>query len=286
LKAIFFMLATVSAAFAWTCPACGTVFEGEFCPECGLISPPEGMTFIPACSVSVDGNMVHVPAFFIDSEPVSSRSMLSWLSSEITHLDQVHVYLTGQAELLMPGENIGEEFRDVVFVRYTPWVVYRDMQGGVEGITVQTGCFDNPANAVTFDAAGLYLGDNGKRLPTEAELTAAISAGAAGYVDTWDVVSAYSDFISMTLSSIIGVPPAGLAMFSENLDPRERIMWEWTADAWGQQAGAPSDAVSPYAVILKPLDPVVRGTGMREYGYFNVIFRGVVALPWYQGNRS
>lgn len=242
--------------------------------------------FIPACSVSVDGNMVPVPAFFIDSEPVSCRSILGWLSSEISYLDQVPVYLTGQEELLMSGSNIGSEFSDVVFVRYTPWVIYLDMQGGIEGITVQTGCFDNPANAVTFDAASLYLGDIGKRLPTEAELTAAVSAGAAGYIDTWEVVSAYSDFISMTLSSIIGVPPAGLSMFSENLDPRERIMWEWTVDAWGQSPYGPPDDVSPYAVIVKPLDPVFRGTAMREYGYFNVVFRGVVALPWYNGDRS
>lgn len=282
MKSIFLIFVLAAAALAWTCPACGTEAEGEFCAGCGLIVPPEGMEFIPACSVSVDGDTVHLPAFFIDSEPVSCRELLGWLSSELSYPEQVPVYLTGQEALLMPGENIGEDFHNVVFVRYTPWVIYLDTQGGVEGITVQTGCFDNPANAITFDAASLYLGDIGKRLPSEAELAAAHAAGAVGYEDTWEILSAYSDFISMTVSSIIGVPPAGMAMFSESDSPAERIAWEWTRDAWGQQAGTSPDLSSPYALIMKPLDPPVRGTAMRQFGYFNVIFRGVVALPWYE----
>jgi hypothetical protein len=239
------------------------------------------MEFVPACSVSVEGQTVHVPAFFVDTEPVMNRNILGWLTDEISYIDQVPVYLTGQESLLMPGETISEDFHDVIFVRYTPWVVYTDLQGGVDGITVQTGCFDYPAVAVTFDAAVIYLNDMGKRLPTEAELAAATAAGLIGYNDTWEVMNSYSDFISMTVSGIIGVPPAGMAMFSESETPEERIMWEWTGDAWAQPPDSVSDLQSPYAVIVKPLGPLVRGTALRDSGYFNVIFRGVVALPWY-----
>lgn len=281
MKAIFLLLVLCAAASAWTCPACGYDASGDFCGECGLPLPPEGMEFVPACSLVIEGESVHVPAFFIDREPVISRDFLNWLTDEISYLDQVPVYLTGQESLLMPGENIGEDFRNVVFVRYTPWVIYRDMQGGVEGITVQTGCFDYPAVAVTFDAARLYLVDSGRRLPTSSEMAAAVSAGAIEYVDTWEVFGSYSDFISMTVSSIIGVPPAGLAMFSENESPEERVMWEWTRDAWGQSPSEYSDLQSPYSMLVKPLDPPVTGTGLRESGYYNVIFRGVVSLPWY-----
>lgn len=271
-----------ATALAWVCPACGNEAAGEFCDDCGLPQPPPGMEFVPACSVSLDDATVHVPAFFIDAQPVISRDILGWLTSEITYVDQVPVYLTGEESLLMSGDNIGEEFQDVVFVRYTPWVIYTDIQGMVDGITVQTGCFDDPAVAVTFDAAVIYLSDKGKRLPSEAEITAAVSAGLIDYNDTWEIMNSYSDFISMTVSGIIGVSPAGMAMFSESQTPEDRIMWEWTGDAWAQPPDSISDLESPYALILKPLDPPVRGTALRDSGYFNVIFRGVVSLPWYR----
>lgn len=282
MKVIILLLALAAASLAWVCPACGEENEGEFCGECGLPDPPEGMEFVPSCTVTVDGMDVNIPPFFIDAAPVTCRNMLSWLTDEISHLNQVPVYLTGQEELLMSGESMGEDFRDVVFVRYTPWVIYKDYQGQVSGITVQTGCFDDPAVALTFDAVRLYLDDMGKRLPTEAELTAAVGAGIAEYEDTWEVMSSYSDFMSMTLSGILGVSPAGLAMFSENGAPDEKVMWEWTADSWAQPPDSLSDLDAPYALILKPLDPPVRGTALRSSGYFNVIFRGVIPLPWYE----
>jgi hypothetical protein len=281
LKKIFLVFLIAGSALAWTCPACGHENQDEFCTECGLPIPPDGMEFIPACTVSIDGDSVSVPAFFIDSNPVICRDVLNWLSGEISYLDQIPVYLTGQSEMLMPGENIGEEFRDVVFIRYTPWVVYRNAQGQVTSVTVQTGCFDYPAPAFTFDAARLYLQDIGKRLPTRAEFIAAVQAGAIGYTDTWEVLSTYSDFISMTISSIVGVSPAGFSMFTENITPSERIMWEWTMDAWGQPVGEQPELQSPYALLMKPLDPIETGTCLRENGYFNVIYRGVVTLPWY-----
>ncbi len=238
------------------------------------------MEYIGPTTVIIDGASIAVDPFFIDREPVICRDLLDWLAREISHVEQIAVYLTGQEDLLMPGENMGEDFRDIIFVRYTPWVIYKDIQNGVTGITVQNGCFDIPATSVTFDAARLFLNDNGKRLPTRVEIMAAASAGAIGFEDTWEVMNAYSDFISMTLSGVIGISPAGLAMFSENQAPQERIMWEWTRDAWEQPPDTISNFQSPYALIFKPLDPPVEGAALRESGYYNVIFRGVVPIPW------
>ncbi len=281
MKVIYMLLLITAISFAWTCPACGTENDGEFCSQCGLIEPPDGMEFVPACSVTVDDEVVFVPAFYIDSQPVACRDVLSWLSSEIKYLDQAAVYLTGQESLFMSGDNFGEEFNNVVFVKYTPWVIYIDQQGQVSGITVQTGSFDYAATGFTFDAARLYLSDIGKHLPTRAEYLAAVKAGAITYTDTWEVLSTFSDFLSMTISSVVGIPPAGLSMFADSEDPSERIMWEWTEDAWSQSPDSVPDIQSPYAVIMKPLDPVESGTALRENGYFNVIYRGVVSMPWY-----
>ncbi len=280
LKILYLLFALVSIVFAWTCPACSTENDGEFCNECSLPQPPDGMVYVAPTTVTVDGEDFAVEPFFIDREPVICRDILDWLASEIYYIDQIPIFLTGQPDLLMPGESMGEDFRDIIFIRYTPWVIYKNIEGNVTGITVQTGCFDIPAASVTFDAARLYLIDEGKRLPTRIEITAAVSAGAIGIEDTWEVMDSYSDFISMTLSGVIGTSPAGLAMFSENQTPQERIMWEWTRDAWNQPPDSIADLQAPYALIFKPLDPPVEGTAMRETGYYNVIFRGVVSIPW------
>ena len=280
MKILYLLFILVSIVSAWTCPACGTDNDGDFCSDCDIPRPPEGMEYIGPSTVIVDGESISVAPFFIDREPVICRDILDWLAREISYVDQIPVYLTGQEELLMPGESMGEDFRNIIFVRYTPWVIYKNLQSEVTGVTVQTGCFDIPATSATFDAARLYLYDNGKRLPTRVEIAAAASAGAIGFEDTWEVMNAYSDFISMTLSGIIGISPARLAMFSENQTPEERIMWEWTRDAWKQPPDTISDFQSPYALIFKPLDLPVEGTALRESGYYNVIFRGVVPIPW------
>ena len=284
MKIIYIMFILVSAASAWICPVCGTENDSDFCTQCNLPRPPEGMEYVAPSVVTIDGEDISVGPFFIDSEPVNCRDMLDWLDGEITGVNQIPVYLTGQEALIMPGEGIGEDFKDVVFVRYTPWVIYKTAQGEVTGVTVQTGCFDIPATSVTFDAARLYLNSRGERLPTRAEITAAASAGVIGFEDTWEVMSAYSDFISMTLSGIIGLSPGSLAMFSASVTPDERVMWEWTRDAWNQSPDSIADLRSPYAVIFKPLDPPVEGAGLRKSGYYNVIFRGVVPLPWFEQN--
>lgn len=277
LLAILFLV--TGLAGAWVCPACGSEASGDFCGSCGLPRVPEGMAFVPACSVTVNGETVHVPAFFVDRDPVTCRDLLDWLGAELHSLDQVTMYLTGQDELIMSGEVFQEDFSGVYFVRYTPWVIYVDETGKVGGVNVQNGCFDLPAAALTFAAADLYLQDTGKRLPTEAELVAAVSGGTVGAEDAWDVMEKYTDFLSLTISSVVGIPPSRLAMFGGNASPEERVMWEWTREPWG---GESVTSNSPYALIVKPLDPPVRGTALRENGYFNVIFRGVVPLPWYQ----
>jgi len=282
LKILFLLFAISAAALGWTCPACSTGNDGAFCSGCGLPQVPEGMEYVAPCTVSVNGETVPVPAFFIDSEPVSCRDMLEWLSQEIVLVDHIPIYITGQESLLMPGENLGEDFRNIVFVRYTPWVIYRDGGGGVTNITVQTGSFDYPATSVTFDAARLYLSDTGRMLPSAAQLTAAAEAGVVEPMDTWTVMSSYSDFLTMTLSGVLGTSTAGLSMFSDNRSDEERIMWEWSGDAWGQSLDSISDFLSPYALIVKPLQPAVYGTGLREMGYFNIVFRGVVNMPWFQ----
>lgn len=284
MKILYLLFILVSIVSAWTCPACGTDNNGDFCTDCDLPMPPPGMEYIAPSIVTVNGDSIYVDPFFIDREPVICRDILDWLAREISYVDQIPVYITGQEELLMPGESMGDDFRNIIFVRYTPWVIYKDMQNGVTGVTVQTGCFDIPATSITFDAARFYLNDKGKRLPTGVEMAAAASAGAVRLTDTWEVMNAYSDFISMTLSGIIGTSPARLAMFSENQTPEERMMWEWTRDAWEQPSDAISDSQSPYALILKPLDPPFKGTALREGGYYNVIFRGVVPIPWIEQN--
>lgn len=280
MKILYLIFILVSVVYAWTCPACGTDNNGDFCTDCDLPIPPLGMEYIGPSTVIISGETISVDPFFIDAEPVICRDILDWLALEVSHVDQIPVYLTGQEELLMPGESMGEEFSNIIFIRYTPWVVYKDEQNGVTGFTVQTGCFDIPATSITFDAARLFLNDKGKRLPTRVEIAAATSAGVIGFEDTWEVMNVYSDFISMTLSGIIGTTPARLAMFSENQTPEERIMWEWTRDSWEQSPDTISDFQSPYALIFKPLDPPIEGTALRESGYYNVVFRGVVPIPW------
>ncbi len=278
---LFFLAAL---AWGWICPACGTENSGAFCTHCDIPEPPDGMEFVEASTVVIDGEDVEVGPFFIDSEPVICRDILSWISNEIHYVQEIPIYISGQEELLMPGEAMGEEYTNIVFVRYSPWVIYKDAQGFVTGITVQTGCFDIPAASLTWQAASLYLLDRGGRLPSRAELTAATEAGIIKIEDTWEVLNAYSDFITMSLSGILGVSPSNLAMFTENQFPADRVMWEWTRDAWGQSPGSLSELESSYALIFKPVIPPVAGTALRGSGYYNVIFRGVVLIPWIEQN--
>ncbi|MBD3278415.1 MAG: hypothetical protein GF388_08950 [Candidatus Aegiribacteria sp.] len=283
MKFIYVTIALASLLLAWECPECDTENQGDFCTNCDLPKVPEGMEYVEASTVVIDGDSIAVPAFFIDSQPVTCRDMLSWLTEEMNGVSNVPYYITGQSELVMYGDQISEEFTDVIFVRYTPWVIYTGSQGQISSVTVQSGCFDLPAASITCDAAELYLEDQGKRLPGVEELTAAMDRGIVNYYDTWEVMNSYSDFISMTLSGVLGVSPSGLAMFSENQASEERVMWEWTRDQWNREPGTLPDRNAPAALVVKPLDPPVEGSALRESGYYNIIFRGVVSLPWYSG---
>lgn len=277
---LLLVLTTAAAATPWDCPECGTVNEGEICVECGLPQAPEGMVYIDRCTVEIDGVTVETGPFFIDSDPVTCREMLDWMSSEVGRLEEISFYIGGQEDLLVPGEALSDEYSGVMFMRYTPWVVYVDQQGSVTGVTVQTGCFDIPAVSLTWEAASLYLNDTGRRLPSQAELLAAHRAGVLSIYDTWESLDAYSGFIQMTLAGVMGVSVAGLSMFADNRSPSDRVMWEWSRDAWGQTPDSLSDLDSEYALVLRPLDTPEAGTALRSIGYYNVIFRGVVPLPW------
>ncbi|MCD4847835.1 MAG: hypothetical protein K8R76_06560 [Candidatus Aegiribacteria sp.] len=278
MKVLLLLFFLAALAWGWICPACGTENSGAFCTHCDIPEPPEGMEYVEASIVVIDGEDVETGPFYIDSEPVICRDVLSWISNEINHVQEIPIYISGQEELLMPGEAMGEEYANVVFVRYSPWVIYKDNQGSVTGITVQTGCFDIPAISLTWQAANLYLHDRGSRLPSRAELTVATESGIIEIEDTWEIFNAYSDFITMTLSGILGISSANLSMFSDNQSPSDRVMWEWTRDAWGQSPGSLSEMESSYALIFKPVIPPVAGTALRGIGYYNVIFRGVVPI--------
>ena len=165
MKFIYVTIALASLLLAWECPECGTENQGDFCTDCDLPRVPEGMEYVESSTVVIEGDSVTVPAFFIDSEPVTCRNMLNWLSEEIVNISSIPYYITGQSELVMYGEQISEEFTDVVFVRYTPWVIYTDAQGQVSSITVQSGCFDLPATSITCEAARLFLEDRGRDSP-------------------------------------------------------------------------------------------------------------------------
>ncbi len=276
--AILLLALAGAVAAQWECPACGTGTEGEICAACGIPRPPAGMAYIPPCTVEVAGSGVALPHFFVDSTHVTYRELLPWAGSEIAFTDEIQVFLGGQEELLMSGASLGEQYAGMVFVRYSPWVVNTDGGGNVQSLTVQTGCFDLPAASMTWAATELYLRTRGCRLPTLAEMHALTEAGLVEPVDAWETMSAYGTFLNMTLSGVLGVGLAELSMF-ESGDPDDRIMWEWTRDAWAQPPDSLSDLEGPGGTIVRPVDGLEVGTARRDAGYYNVVFRGVMPLP-------
>ncbi|MBN1433495.1 hypothetical protein JW921_01970 [Candidatus Fermentibacterales bacterium] len=262
------LLAGCPACLAdWVCPACGASVEGDFCLSCGLMKPPEGMAFIPEGAVLLNGEEVTFEAFFIDSAPASYRQVLPWLNATIQSPEEWAMIVTGQYD------------DDLLFLKFTPFTGSSDRSS----IVVPASCFDLPAASFTWEGARHFLSDQGKRLPTRAELLAAWQAGLVDPVDTHAVMGCFESVMVATLGTVLGSLDRQAMFMPGNSSPEERLMWEWTRDAWLQAAGDLSDLDEGNRTIMKPLDPPVFGFAGRNNGYFNVIFRGVVAarLPGY-----
>lgn len=250
------------AAFAWQCPACGGENEGSFCTDCHLPQPPEGMVYVPATTVEIDGIMVDVSPFFIDEQTVTYRDFIPWLNGSGFGISEMGIIITGGGDETME------------FLAFTPFI--GDTGGG---ITVPSQCLENPAASITWSGAQSFLSDSGKRLPTLAEMEAAVSHGL---IDTWDSYSAMLSFAGQMQSSMgemLGTLNSQ-AMFAGYSSANERIMWELTGTAFGGNPSA--TAISPdvsYITLFKALsEPLVSSTN-RDMGYFNVIFRGAIEVP-------
>lgn len=247
-----------SAAAEWTCPACGGAAEGDACPGCGLLRPPEGMAYVPACRVQVLGDTVAVDAFLVDSTPVSYRRVLPWLNANLTSMQDL-------AELL-----VGQYDAEGQFLKFTPFVVGESGQA----LTVPTDCFSMPVSSFTWTGAVRYLRSRGARLPRAAELAAAARMGLAEPVDVYPVMSSYSQVLERNMGILGSLGSQAIFSYGEG---SELQMWEWTLDAWGQDPAEPAGQQNPYRTLLRPgrQEP---GVARKNMGYFNVIFRGVIPV--------
>jgi hypothetical protein len=219
------------------------------------------MAYVPACSVEVQGVAVSVQSFFVDSFPVTYREVLPWMNESIGSLEDMAAVVTGQYD------------PDLQFLRYTPFT------GNSEGtgITVPSNCFSLPVGSFTYEGAASYLLSRGARLPTAAELLAAKRAGLVSRIDVESVMRRYSAMMRSTMGSMLG-ELADQAMFAGFSTVAERIMWEWTTDAWGQPPDSIYRTEAPYRVIVRPVEEAELGAAGSDMGYFNVAFRGVVPI--------
>ncbi len=256
------MIILAVAAFAWQCPACSTDNEGSFCVHCHLPEPPPGMIYVPESTVEVNGAMVEVPPFFIDEQPVSYRDFLPWLNGSGFGIQEIGIIVTGGGDETMQ------------FLAFTPFI--GDQNGG---ITVPSECLMNPAASITWSGAQSFLSEEGKRLPTLAEIEAAASHGLIATWDSYEAMLAFAGQMQSSMGSMLGTLSAQ-AMYAGYSSANERIMWELTGTVFGGDplASAVSTDVM-YITLFKALsEPVVSATG-REMGYFNVIFRGAIGVP-------
>ncbi len=261
----FLLLATLplillsgAGAEPWRCPACSTLAEGDACPECGLLRPPEGMAYVPASRVEIMGDTVSVDAFLIDSVPVSYRKVLPWLNRNLTSMQDLAEILVGQYDA------------DGQFLKFTPFVVGESGQA----LTVPTNCFSMPVSSLTWTGAVRFLRHRGARLPRAAELAAAAGMGYVDPVDVYPVMSSYSQVLERNMGILGSLGSQAIFSYGEG---SELQMWEWTLDAWGQEPGQPLRQQDPYRILLRPagLEP---GVARKDMGYFNVIFRGVIPV--------
>lgn len=252
-RSVIALLLVAAAAAAWDCPACGAANAGPVCTRCFLPEVPAGMSFVPACSVVLDGDTVDVAAFFVDSSPVTYRRILPWMNSTITTAEQLAAAVGGLYDTR--GE----------FLSYTP---FTSAESG--GLTVPSACFDLPAGSFTVGGAGEFLASEGRRLPSAAELEAAYQAGLVPPVDTYEVMESFASVMEASIGPLLGTLSTQ-AMFAGFSSPSERVIWEWTSDVTGSE-----DIPGPCAVIFRPSGT---GVALGGSGYFNVMFRGAVTLP-------
>lgn len=256
------VLFIVLSALSWECPECAAENDGTYCSVCHLPEPPQGMVYVPGTTVDIEGESVQVSGFFIDSEPVSYRGLVTWINSSGFGTGDLGVIITG-------GSGDAMEF-----LAFTPFM--GDQSGG---LTVPSQMLDSPAASVTWNGAQSYLSQRGKRLPTLAEMLAAQEAGVVVPRDVFEAMSGYSSHLVSSMGEMLGTLGTQ-AMFAGYSTARERIMWEFTGTV---HSGNPNDTAPPssavYMSIFKPAPEPGISAVNRGNGYFNVLFRGAIEVP-------
>lgn len=249
-------------AFAWQCPECGMENQDSYCHNCHLPETPDGMVYIPATTVEIDGESIDVSGFFIDASPVTYREFIPWLNTSGFGAEELGIIITGSTGDAME------------FLAFTPFI--GDQQGGV---TVPSQCLENPAAAITWNGAQSYLSDEGKRLPTLAEMYAADASGVIQPFDAYQAMLAFAGQMRAAMGDMLGTVGTQ-AMFAGYSTERERIMWELTGTVCGDEVTntAPSSDAG-YILILKPGEAFLTSAVDRDNGYFNVLFRGAIQVP-------
>jgi hypothetical protein len=216
------------------------------------------MLYVPSCRVEIGGDTVSVEPFLVDSAPVGYRRVLPWLNGNLTSMEELAEILVGQYDA--EGQ----------FLKFTPFVVGESGQG----LTVPTDCFSMPVSSLTWTGAVRYLRSRGARLPRLAELVAAARMGYVDPVDIYPVMSCYSQVLERNMGLLGSLGSMAVFTYGQGA---ELQMWEWTADAWGQDPAGPLELQAPYRTLLRPatLEP---GVARKNMGYFNVTFRGVIPV--------
>jgi formylglycine-generating enzyme required for sulfatase activity len=219
------------------------------------------MVYVPATTVEINGNTVDVQPFFIDNQPVTNRDFLPWLNGSGFGVSELGIIITGGGDDSMQ------------FLAFTPFM------GAQEGgITVPSQCLENPVVSITWSGAQSFLSDEGKRLPTVAEIQAAASLGLVDVWDSYETMQAYANQMQSSMGELLGTLNAQ-AMFAGYSTANERVMWELTGTEFD---GDPLATAVPidvhYITLFKALDEPELSSTDREMGYFNVVFRGAIGV--------
>lgn len=259
---ILSLLLAAAALNAWNCPNCLQYNEGSFCSECYLPETPSGMVFVPSSTVTIQGEEIHVPAFFIDQRQVSYRDVLQWLNNSGFSAEELGLVITGSTDASMQ------------FLAFTPFI--GDNTGG---ITVPSTMLDRPAASITWNGAQTFLAENGRRLPTLAEMTAAHEMGLILAEDSFQAMQGFSEQMRMSMGDMLGTL-AAQAMFAGYSTASERVMWELTGTVFN---GDPLETAlleeTLYITLFKALEEPLLSASHRNNGYFNILFRGAIEIP-------